>query len=186
MKFGRLTRNGVLFVILFIAYGFGFVSDNSGKEELTFDIVLKHLNELHFAPQTLNDDFSRKAFDLYLENLDYGKRFLVAEDIDALKKYELLIDDQINNRKFEFFEMSLLIIDERIEEAQEYYRSILANPFDFTVEEEIETDGEKIDYAASKEILKDRWRKSLKFQTMLKLHTSIHVQDKAKVSSLDS
>jgi carboxyl-terminal processing protease len=61
------------------------------------------------------------------------------------------------------------MFEKRKGQIQTYYREILAKPFDFTVEEAVETDGEKLAFAKNEKELKAIWRKSLKFQVMTRL-----------------
>ncbi|MGZ5282380.1 MAG: carboxy terminal-processing peptidase, partial [Bacteroidia bacterium] len=51
-------------------------------------------------------------------------------------------------------------------------------PFDFTRNEEVELDGEKLPYAATKEELREQWRKYLKYQVMLQIATQTEIQNK--------
>lgn len=46
------------------------------------------------------------------------------------------------------------MIQERVEEARNYYQVILAEPFDFVKEEFIELDAKKTNFCATKEELK--------------------------------
>ena len=55
------------------------------------------------------------------------------------------------------------------------------SPFDYTVDEEINVDFEKLPFAKNKEELKDKWRKQIKLNTLSSLVDRMKVQDdKAK------
>ena len=43
----------------------------------------------------------------------------------------------------------------------------MAKPFDFSKEEDFVADGDDLDYVTSKSELKERWRKQLKFSTLI-------------------
>lgn len=155
----------------------------SDKEEAIDQILMQSLNSVHYSPQTIDNDFSQKVFKLYLQRLDYNKKFLIQSDVDELKKFEKLIDDDINNAKFAFFDKSFDIINARVEEAKSYYTDILSKPFDFTTEETIQLDAEKANYAKDKNALKDEWRKSLKYQTLARVVEMMENQEKAHEKS---
>ncbi|MBL4716336.1 MAG: tail-specific protease, partial [Bacteroidia bacterium] len=70
-------------------------------------------------------------------------------------------------------------MNNRIDESQAYYKEILSKPFDFSIDEEIELSGKKLEYA-SNGTLKERWRKSLKFQTLSRLYDQTVIQEEAK------
>lgn len=155
----------------------------SEKEEAIDQLLMQSLNSVHYSPQTIDNDFSQKVFKLYLQRLDYNKKFLIQSDVDELKKFEKLIDEDINGVKFTFFDKSFDIINARVEEAKAYYTDILSKPFDFTTEETIQLDAEKANYAKDKAALKDEWRKSLKYQTLARMVEMMDNQTKAKEKS---
>ena len=46
------------------------------------------------------------------------------------------------------------------------YKKILSKPFDFTVNETAQLDGDKLDYPADDAARKEAWRKRLKYMTL--------------------
>ncbi|WP_460880800.1 carboxy terminal-processing peptidase [Pontibacter rugosus] len=104
-----------------------------------------------------------------MNRLDYNKKFLLASDVQKLRQYETAIDDEVNQGSFQFFDLSANLIEQRTKEAQAYYKDILAKPFDFSKDEQVELDGEKLAFATSTAELKEAWRKQLKYQTLVRL-----------------
>ncbi|MCX6295782.1 MAG: carboxy terminal-processing peptidase [Bacteroidetes bacterium] len=155
----------------------------SDKEEAIDQILMQSLNSVHYSPKVVDNDFSEKVFKLYIQRLDYNKKFLIQSDIDELKKFEKLVDDDINKGTFNFFNRSVEIINSRIDEAKTYYTEILAKPFDFSTDETIQLDAEKLNYAKDKNALKEEWRKSLKYQTLSRVIEMMDIQTKAKEKS---
>jgi hypothetical protein len=47
------------------------------KEMVLASILRSALENMHLTKKQINDDLSQKAFDLYIERLDYGKQFLL-------------------------------------------------------------------------------------------------------------
>lgn len=156
---------------------------NEQKEEAIDHIILQSLNTSHYAPQNVNNEFSEKVFNLYIQRLDYNKKFLLQSDINELKKHQYTIDDDINNGQFTFFDKSLEIINKRIDEAQSYYRDILDKPFTFTKDEQVQLDAEKLSFSKNKNELKEAWRKSLKYQTLSRITDMLESQEKAREKS---
>src|SRR5690606_6991244 len=60
-----------------------------------------------------------------------------------------------------------------------YFEEILAEPFDFTIDESFETDDEKLEYAKDEAELKDRWRLYLKQRVLGRIEENMHDQEKA-------
>lgn len=152
----------------------------TAKDEVLEQIIISGLNSGHFKPQEINDDFSRKVFKLYLERIDFNKRFFIKEDVDQLKKYETKIDDDVRNRTFNFFNLSTELIEKRTKESKELYKEILSKPFDFKQDESVELDPDKLSYPQDKAAQKEAWRKYLKYQTLVRLNEMVEAQERAK------
>jgi len=175
MKKNILTLSLLAVASLLIA----FSVINSDKDKALLDVLTQSLNSGHYSPKEINDEFSKNVFKLYLERIDYSKRFLLQEDINSLKEYELKIDDEISSLNFNFFNLSNDILVKRTAEVEIYFKDILSKPFDFEVDEQYESDPEKIGFAKDKEELKEYWRKYLKYSTLLKISEMTENQEKA-------
>jgi carboxyl-terminal processing protease len=138
------------------------------------------LDQAHYSPLKINDEFSEKAFTLYLKRLDTNKKFLLKEDVDALSKYKQSIDDEIQNGTLDFYNLSAKLIANRIKEKELWSKEILSKPLDYTVDEEYQTDGDKSTYANSVADLKIEWAKMLKYQVLSRLDDAMTNQEKAK------
>ena len=154
-----------------------------GKNEILIKALMQGLSSAHYSPEKVDDSFSKKVFQLYLERLDYNKKFLLESDVAMLRQYEAQIDDQLRQGSFEFFDISADLIEKRTKESEAYYKEILAKPFDFTKEEAVELDGEKLKFAKDKAELKEAWRKQLKYQTLVRLADMQKQQEKATASA---
>ncbi|MDX5436106.1 MAG: carboxy terminal-processing peptidase, partial [Pontibacter sp.] len=161
----------VLAVILvtgsFIFYRSGDTPE--GKNEILIKALMQGLNTGHYQPEKVDDNFSKKVFKLYLQRLDFNKKFLMEPDVQKLRQYETAIDDELRQGSFQFFDMSADLIEQRVKDSEAFYKEILAQPFDFSKEEQIELDGDKLTYAKNKAELKEAWRKQLKYQTLVRL-----------------
>ncbi len=58
-------------------------------------MLSKQLPSLHFSEKVIDDEQARAAFQLYIKQLDYQKRFLLQEDVDQLEAFADYIDDNI-------------------------------------------------------------------------------------------
>lgn len=139
------------------------------RYQVISQILYDSVNQNHYDPPVINDDYSNKVFDLWIKRLDYGKKFLIKSDIEQLSIYRKELDDQWKNHNFEFFDATYKIIQKRINETENWYKEILAQPFDYSKEEYYETDIEKTKYAENLTALKEEWRKMLKYQVLLKI-----------------
>ncbi len=150
------------------------------KNQILQDMLMSVLNQAHYKPLKVDDEFSEKAYSLYIKRLDISKKFLLQSDVDALSKYRKNIDDEVNAGTFEFYKLSAGLIEKRIKEKENWSKEILATPFDYSVDEEYETDGEKAKFATNEDELKAEWKKMLKYQTLSRLDDMLTEQEKAK------
>ncbi|MEC7186059.1 MAG: carboxy terminal-processing peptidase [Bacteroidota bacterium] len=164
--FGLIVSGIISLVIYFEVSNFKFSSDEPNKDRLLIDLVSYVLDKLHYNPKIINDDFSLKVFDDFIDAVDSQKRFFLESDIQILSEYKLLIDDQINSSDITFFNVSYEILKKRISDVEGFYEAILNQPFDFNVDEDINLDYENLSYASNLDELRNLWRKRLKLSTL--------------------
>lgn len=153
------------------------------REELLMELVLASLKQGHYQSIKIDDELSKKVFDGYLERVDNGKRFFLKSDVDVFGTHRLLLDDYALRKNFDFFDIFSQTFDERTKQVGVFYKEILSEPFDFSKEESIEMDAEKMDFAKDITELKLRWTKLLKYRVLLELDTKLLRQEKAEKDS---
>ena len=139
---------------------------NPSKDSLLIEIVSNVLSRLHFSPTEINDAFSENVYMNYLNSLDGRHQFFIQADINNFNNYKKKIDDQIKLSKVDFFTLSHEKFLQRLAQVEAFYPSLLETPFDFTKDEQINLNYEKVPYAESLSELKNRWRKFLKFNAL--------------------
>ena len=149
------------------------------KEAMLLEMLTFVIKNGHYDPTTIDDNFSKSVFERYVENLDPNKRFFLQSDIDEFATYKLKIDDQIETKQFDLFDLTYNRLKQRNEEVKSIYKDILSKPFDFKVEESIDTDYEKLPHPKTKQELIDRWRKQLKLSVLSS------IEDKQKLQQED-
>jgi len=124
----------------------------------------KHLSELH-----VNDETSRRAMEMFFKSLDPMKLYFYQSDIDEFAKESENIDDYVKNGDVRLakriYDRFLQRVNERIAMAER----LLDEKHDFTLDEEIVTDPEKMAYATSPAEADERWRKRVKYDLLIHL-----------------
>jgi len=149
------------------------------KDKVLLDVLVRSIENSHFEPKPLNDQFSEDVYNLYLKRLDYNKRFLLQSDVDKLSEFKTKIDDQIKAGNYTFFDLTNEILRERVGEIKEFYQEILDKPFDFSINETIDLDEENREFQKNKKDLKAFWHKSLKYEALTRIHDQERKQEKA-------
>ena len=76
------------------------------KDQVLIGTMLQGLSAAHYQPEKVDDSFSKRVFDLYLKHLDFRKQFLLASDVEQLRRYQTQIDDEVKNGTHEFLDLS--------------------------------------------------------------------------------
>jgi carboxyl-terminal processing protease len=150
------------------------------KDKLLIELITFVIEKGHYDPAKIDDTFSKGVYKSYLEGIDPSKRFFIQSDIDQFAKYELQVDDMINNRDLTFFNLTHERLIERIKETEGFYKEILAKPFDFTTDEQFNVDYEKQPYSKDEADLKKRWEKQLKLSVLSTITDKQKLQEEAK------
>lgn len=156
------------------------------KDKLLLELLTFVIERGHYDPAKIDDKFSKGVYKDYLEALDPSKRFFIQSDIDEFAKFEMQIDDQILNRDLSFFDLTYNRLEQRIEESKKYYKEILAKPFDYKTNEELNTDYEHLPFAKNSEELRQRWFKQIKLSTLSSLTNKLEIQEGKKVTDTDT
>ena len=163
--------------LVFVAFGFYTKHQDLG-EDILLRAINMNLQNAHYDPIAIDDDFSEKAFQLYIDNLDANKRLFLQSDIDELNYFKTTIDDEIINGTSVFFDKSIELLEQRTELTERFFEEILNKPMDFSKDEIVDF-GEEIPYTQSEKELKDRWRKYLKYSVLTRLYSDYKAQEKS-------
>lgn len=126
------------------------------------------LEQGHYSPKKIDDAFSKEVLGKFIEDMDGDKNIFLQSDIASFKKYETRIDDEIHGSEIESFFTINDVYLKRLNETSLLYKDILDKPFDFSKEENVVLDQEKLTFPKSEAERKDAWRKRLKYLVLAK------------------
>ncbi|AUP81562.1 carboxy terminal-processing peptidase [Flavivirga eckloniae] len=176
----------ILSLLLLLAFGScSFTTkkfSNPDKDKLLIQIITFVLEKGHFDPIAMNDVFSAELFSDYIEVLDPVKRYFYESDYKDFEKYKFFIDNQLKAEEPEitFFNVVHERMLKRIEEAKSIYKEVLSKPFDYTINEIYDTSHEDSEFVTTREEMKERWRKQLKFSTLSNYDDIVNEEQLAK------
>jgi carboxyl-terminal processing protease len=136
-------------------------------ERFTSQVVVKLLEGHHMAQPKIDDATAVKWVKTFLKDLDPLKYNFIKPDIDEFMAAATTLDDKVKQGDTSFakgvYERFLKRSDERLAKALE----ILDKPMDFSADESIGDDLEKLDWPASTEDANDLLRKRIKLQLLV-------------------
>ncbi len=167
--------------VAFRSLGFGGNPPATKYEKILRNVGVM-LEDVHYSPKNIDDKFSKEVFNKYLGEIDDEKDILLKSDIDLLSsKYSTKIDDEILGKAPVQFEPAVAeILKKRIPETELIYKEILSHPFDFSKDESINTDYDKMDFPKNDTERKEAWRKRLKYITLQRYSDLLEQQENSK------
>ncbi|MCK0107689.1 carboxy terminal-processing peptidase [Flavobacteriaceae bacterium S0825] len=153
------------------------IDDDTDKDKALMELITMVLEQGHFQPKDINDNFSEAIFDEYINQIDPFKRYFYESDIKEFEKFKTQLDDQIMAYDVSFFNLTHERLLKRMAESQELYQEVLKNPFDFNEDKVFKADYEDLSYVSSKKEMKERWRHQLKFSTIANYHDLVLEQE---------
>ncbi|CAA6821068.1 MAG: Tail-specific protease precursor (EC [uncultured Thiotrichaceae bacterium] len=130
-----------------------------GYELRTIDQLL---GKYHLKKFTLNDSFSLKIWDSYIEQLDPNRIYFTQKDIDALSKHKNQFDEYIESGNTTAALEIFNVYKKRVKERSVFAVKRVKEPFNFALNESYVIDRAEEKWAADTQALNDLWRKRIK------------------------
>ncbi len=141
------------------------------SQEHVEQVVTKLFSTYHYRKVRLSDSLSSVVWDNYLGEIDNGRAYLLASDVQSLEKYRYQIDDALVNGDLTAAYEAYNLFQKRYRERAAFVQEQLKQPFTFTEDESFNTDREKALWPKNVEEQNDLWRRMLKNQALdLKLN----------------
>jgi carboxyl-terminal processing protease len=121
----------------------------------------------HFRKFRVNDSLSSQMFDNYLKEIDGSKLYFLNTDIQEFEKYRNQLDDHLNTGNLTAAYDIYNVFRKRYRERSAYIDKLLEQPkFDFTIDENFNTDREKIVWPKDNAEMNEVWRKLIKNEAL--------------------
>jgi carboxyl-terminal processing protease len=170
MRLPRLIFSGFLVLLLIgsSAHGKATMTTqfDANRNRLIASMLSHQLPEEHFSHKPCDDAMSRAAYALYLKQLDSRKRFLFASDVRLLDDFADKIDDEISRGRILLPDAGRGLLNRRVKEVAKLIEQVMDAGFNPDKVEYLQSDPDKITWAADVEELRERWRISLKLETI--------------------
>jgi len=181
----KLTTNAYFLITVLLLNSFilkastknTFSNADPEKDKVIIYVLKNVLSRLHFVPKDFNDDLSEQIFTSFIDALDGSKRYFTQEDIKEFSQYKYQIDNQLLEDDLSFYNLVYGRFLEKTKNAKSYYGDLLAKPFNFKKNEEIDLDYKNVPFAKNDNELIDYWRKQLKLQTLSRIQEQTAIQD---------
>lgn len=128
--------------------------------------ITAQFTRAHYKQVKMDDELSGMIFDRYIKQLDYARNVFTQTDIEDFSKHRLGFDTVISRGKLNVaYEIYNLNLQRRLER-YEYALSLLAKPFDFSLDESYTFDREDAPWPKDKAELDELWRLKVKYDAL--------------------
>ena len=169
----------LLIIPTLIALSLAFCFKEEQNETKLSQALVEILENYHYEPKAINDDFSAQLFDLYIDRLDNDKRFFLQADIDTLAAFRLLLDDQAKAGSYVFFDKINLMHKRRVNKVAIWSNQILNQAFHFETNDYLDFNEDSASFLNNEQEQMFYWQKAIKQQVLEKLARKLDVQEKA-------
>lgn len=134
------------------------------NRELNEDVfrTVQYLTLMHYLPNKLDDDYSSRTLDAYLDLLDPNKVYFTQQDVDDFQGYRFQLDDYLKKNNAEPAFVIFKRYRQRMSERTELISKLLSKGFDFDKDESLQIDKDQYTWAKSNTEINDKWRKRIK------------------------
>ncbi len=129
-------------------------------------LISSLLNQHHYRKVAVNDSLSSVIYDKFINSIDPNKEYFLRADIDYFEKYRLQLDDDIKKGNLDVPFQIFRIYRERATDRVAYALELLENEPNYSLEEEMDFDRDKMVWRESVEEVNDFWRKKIKSTTL--------------------
>jgi len=129
--------------------------------------VASLMDKRHMAQLRVNDEISRRALEMFFKTLDPMKLYLYQSDVDKFASEAERIDDYIRVGDVSLAKRIFDVFLERVIERTAVAQKFVDAEHDYTIDESMERDPEKLKWFTSKEEADERWRKRVKYDLLL-------------------
>ena len=174
--FNRVHLLGALLVLLVVASLYmpasGEPVSPTATDRQIAQLVAMLLPRDHLSRHPLDQEMSRRALKSFLKSLDPMKVYFTQANVDAFRLRQNDLAEQVKRGDITFgytiFKTFLARIDQRVALVD----SLLKQPQDFSIDEEMVVNADATTYAKTDAEVADKWRKRIKYDLLvLKVNT---------------
>ncbi|MGB3253616.1 carboxy terminal-processing peptidase [Buttiauxella gaviniae] len=128
--------------------------------------VTSRFTRSHYRQFDLDENFSAKIFDRYLNLLDYSHNVLLASDVEQFVSRKKQIGDELRTGKLDVFYDLYNLAQQRRFERYQYALKVLEKPMNFTGNDTFNVDRSKSPWPANVTELNSLWDSKVKFDEL--------------------
>ncbi len=166
---------GTATVVCFASLGLAELKGPQPSERQIAFTVISKLRTDHLSKHAIDDEISERTFATFLKMLDPFKLYFVQSDIDEFSSYKTRLDDLakdlLKRSDNSFISFAYKVFNrflERVDERVILVDQLLSEPQNFASDDDMVSDPKITTYATNDAEVKDKWRKRIKYDLLVK------------------
>jgi carboxyl-terminal processing protease len=150
-----------------IIYSYGSIAQTEVVDNQEVSKLKALLDKYHVSPRPIDDSLSRAIYKRFIQLLDHSHKFFTQTDIDKFKKYELLLDEELNGNPSGLLALITPIYKTRLQNAQKTIEQLTAQAFNYDLKTTLNPpQADKWIFLNDEKALNELWEKILKYRTL--------------------
>lgn len=137
------------------------------------DKIITLLEEAHYKPIPIDDEFSKKLFRDFLEKLDKRTIYFTDASLKDLYKHQTKLDDYIQSKNCDFLKDFINYHKTRLENAENIINKLALEKLDFTVKDSLiffHTENLEDMFSDNETDLTKAWQKKIKYEVLSQIY----------------
>ncbi|MDA0288410.1 MAG: PDZ domain-containing protein, partial [Proteobacteria bacterium] len=155
----------ILLLFVFLGGNTGVAEEDKLNQAVVRGIV-ERFTSLHYAQEPLNDELSKRIFQLYLDSLDSGHYYFLESDVKEFRAKEISLDDMLRRGDVTWAMDVFTRFLTRLSQRQAMLESFLEDEFDFEKDGQWRIDRKDEPYPKNEDEAKETWRLKTKFDLL--------------------
>ena len=171
--------------LLLLVISFGCSKKSEGLKQSDVEPLMNYFLAQHVTINNFTPEVSRRTLDNLVSTLDPWKMYFTKSDIDEIMKDKERLADYVyadNSRSdYLFFLFSIYkVYTIRFNERYVLFKNLIKEGYDFSVDESIPADKDRVAFTDDANEIKDRWRKTIKLQLLSYVNSGKSLDDAKK------
>jgi len=164
----------VLYLVVYLSPFLNAVY-SQGFSQQQAKALVQTIQQNHYSPRIIDDEFSQLLFDQLFESLDPEKLFFTTADLNGLSAFRKSLDDELNGKSWTFISKIIPLYKLRLLQTDSIITELTSKPFDFSVNEFFSIAADT-SWAANEKEKRNKWYQALKYEVLEGLADMASVQ----------
>jgi carboxyl-terminal processing protease len=171
--------------LILVAISFGCSRKSEGLKQSDVEPLMNYFLSQHVTINNFTGEVSRRTLDNLVSTLDPWKMYFTKTDIDEIMKDKDNLADYVyadsSSSDYLFFLFNIYkVYNIRFNQRYSLFNELIKGGFDFTIDESIPADKDKVSFTDNEKEISERWRKTIKLQLLSYVNSGKSLDDAKK------